>query len=46
MQDFLSNIKEDLRNMSDAHIMITLTRNDVEKLVKAYERLKREVEKK
>lgn len=38
VNDFLENIKRDLNNMSNEHLMITLSRKDVENLVKSYEK--------
>lgn len=40
MRDFLGNIKRDLQETSKEHATITLSRNDVEMLVKAYEKIK------
>jgi len=37
MVDFLSNIKRDLAETSNEHATITLSRKDVEMLVKSYE---------
>lgn len=38
MNDFLANIKRDLDEMSSENITITLSRKDVELLVKSYEK--------
>lgn len=37
MNDFLSNIKRELNETSNEHATITLSRKDVEMLVKSYE---------
>lgn len=39
MRDYLAKIKEDLDMFSDEHIMITVSRKDLEDLVTAHENL-------
>lgn len=39
MRDFYSNLKRDLSEMSSENIMITVSRKDLESLMKAYESL-------
>ncbi|MFC6040356.1 hypothetical protein ACFPYN_13080 [Paenisporosarcina macmurdoensis] len=40
--NFLESLKEDLVEMSNNHLMITVKRSDLENLIQAYEKLKEE----
>lgn len=40
--NFLESLKEDLVEMSDNQLMITVKRSDLENLIQAYEKLKEE----
>ena len=39
MNDFYNNLKRELSEMSSENMMITVSRKDLESLMKAYERL-------
>lgn len=41
-EEFLTNLQQDLDEMSDSTMMITVRREDLEDLIKAYKRLKDE----
>ena len=44
MRNFLENIKQDLDEMSSENLVISVSRNDLESLVKAYENSKEQIE--
>lgn len=44
MRDFYNNLKRELSEMSSENIMITVSRKDLESLVKAYENSKEQIE--
>ena len=44
MEKFLENLKEKLNGISDIQPMITVKRSDLENLIRAYEKLKKETE--
>lgn len=44
MEKFLENLKEELDLISDIQPMITVKRSDLESLIRAYEKLKKESE--
>lgn len=44
MEKFLENLKEELDLMSDIQPTITVKRSDLENLIRAYEKLKTEME--
>lgn len=42
MENYLKNLKEDLNEISNEQLMITVKRSDLENLIQAYEKLKEE----
>lgn len=44
MRNFLENIKQDLDEMSSENLVISVSRKDLESLVKAYENSKEQIE--
>lgn len=42
MENYLKSLKEDLSEISNEQLMITVRRSDLESLIQAYEKLKEE----